>query len=66
MAYHKPEDPGSINAWKGAVALGVRRAMRRCASCGRSSAGGTRRLVEERVTVWRCRYCGLERAPGLL
>lgn len=60
MAYCKSSDPGKVNAWKRRVSEGVKRSQRKCPECQRSSSGGTVRFVEERVTVWRCRYCGHE------
>lgn len=60
MAHRKSDDPGKVNAWRKNVSDGVKRAHRRCKACGRSSSGGSTRFVEERITVWRCRYCGHE------
>lgn len=60
MAYCKSSDPGKVSAWRRRVSEGVKRSQRKCPKCERSSSGGTVHFVDERVTVWRCRYCGHE------
>lgn len=46
-----------------AVAAAIRRsaARRQCEVCGRKAATTRTLLVEERLTITRCRFCGAER-----
>lgn len=60
MAFCKRADPGKVNTWKHNVSAGVALAHRQCPACSRKSTGGRTVIPEERLSVWRCRYCGHE------
>lgn len=60
MAFCNRLDPGKVNAWRNRVSSGVSRSHRQCPACRRHSNGGRGVFIEERLSIWRCRYCGHE------